>query len=82
MTLGHDGWNEIHPIKHCQRIGTWSGGWNIDAKIARDHWCEAVGTVSSPLTRDNQQRPENQWTIHPVIDGCAPSDENKPADIR
>src|SRR5262249_30822863 len=21
----HEGWNEIHPIKHCQRIGTWNG---------------------------------------------------------
>jgi hypothetical protein len=19
----HEGWNEIHPILHCQRIGTW-----------------------------------------------------------
>jgi hypothetical protein len=70
----HEGWNEIHPIKHCQRVGRWSGGWDIDAKAARDHWCDAIGQASSPLTHDNQQRPENQWTLHPVIDGCTPSD--------
>lgn len=23
----HEGWNEIHPIKHCQRIGRWEGSW-------------------------------------------------------
>jgi hypothetical protein len=24
----HLGWNEIHPVKHCQRIGTWDGSWD------------------------------------------------------
>lgn len=71
----HEGWNEIHPIKHCQRIGRWTGSWNVDAKIARDHWCEAVASASAPLTRDHQTGPENQWTLHPMVDGCAPSDE-------
>ena len=23
----HGGWNELHPIKHCEIIGTWSGSW-------------------------------------------------------
>jgi hypothetical protein len=79
----HEGWNEIHPIKHCQHIGRWGGSWGIDAKLARDHWCEAVGSVSSGLTRDNQKRPENQWTIHPLIDGCRPTnDDHNPPIIK
>ncbi|HEY8671373.1 MAG TPA: hypothetical protein VIL63_11075, partial [Terriglobales bacterium] len=24
----HEGWNEIHPIKQCQRIGTYDGNWD------------------------------------------------------
>lgn len=68
----HEGWNELHPIKHCQRIDRWTGGWHFDARIARDHWCKEIGRVSEPLTRDNQRQPENQWTVHPTIDGCTP----------
>jgi hypothetical protein len=37
-------------------------------------WCDAVSAAGSPLTVANQQRPENQWTVHPLIDGCQPSD--------
>jgi hypothetical protein len=78
----HEGWNEIHPIKHCQRIGTYNGNWAEygDGKALRDSWCEAVAQASDPLTTQNQQNPENQWTIHPVIDGCQP--EEPPSVIR
>ena len=68
----HDGWNEIHPILHAQRIGRWTGNWGFDAKIATDHWCRAIGEARSPLTVAEQEKPENQWTIHPEIDGCLP----------
>jgi hypothetical protein len=65
----HEGWNEIHPIKHCQRVGTWGGNWSgLDPSPAR--WCEAIGHVRDPLTIDAQRDPENTWAIHPVIDGC------------
>jgi hypothetical protein len=71
----HEGWNEIHPIKHCQRIGTYEGGWFDvgDATALRNEWCDAVGQASDPLTVANQARPENTWTIHPLIDGCQPA---------
>ncbi|MCA0010967.1 hypothetical protein LB561_00895 [Mesorhizobium sp. B292B1B] len=77
----HDGWNEIHPIKHCQKIGTWNGSWSEspvpDGSPAR--WCEAVETAGSPLTVASQQEPQNQWTIHPAIDGCRPKpDDHRP----
>lgn len=74
----HSGYNEIHPIKHCQKTGmTWGGNWHgVDAELFVDHWCEAIGRAESPLTRANQDSPENKWTIHPEIDGCMPKDEN------
>jgi len=72
----HEGWNELHPIKHCQRIGTWYGNWPFDAKTTVDYWCDAVGKATDPLVTENQKNPENQWTIHPLIDGCQGSDDN------
>ncbi|WP_175150887.1 hypothetical protein [Paraburkholderia ultramafica] len=35
-------------------------------------WCDHVGTTSDPLTVAAQARPENQWAVHPLIDGCRP----------
>jgi hypothetical protein len=42
------------------------------AKKIRDQWCAAIGDPFKPGTRDNQNRPENRWTIHPLVDGCQP----------
>jgi hypothetical protein len=112
----HEGWNEIHPIKKCLRLGTvryiandvidWddaianfmvaAGRWHfelIDAErrqLVKDSgpatpqdfrdWvkstCDGVGRASSPVTVDNQRRPEHKWTIHPVIDGCRPENDD------
>jgi hypothetical protein len=41
-------------------------------------WCDAVSDATTPLTVSNQALPENQWTVHPVIDGCAPTDPTRP----
>jgi hypothetical protein len=74
----HDGWNEIHPILQAQRIGTWSGAWGFDARLARDAWCEALDDADSTGTRNDQLKPENQWEVHPVVDGCKPEREPEP----
>lgn len=74
---GHEGWNEIHPIRHCQKIGKWYGRWDFDTKIALKSWCEAINIASSALTIKNQQKPENQWEIHPMIDGCETSQKDE-----
>jgi hypothetical protein len=68
----HEGWNELHPIRRCQRIGQWNGFWSWDTKLARDSWCAALDDADKDSTHDNQANPENQWTVHPVIDGCQP----------
>lgn len=77
----HEGWNEIHPILHCQRIGTWNGTWSGTAfarpntKAAVDRWCAALERAGDPATKANQQGLEHQWQVHPLVDGCrGPSD--------
>jgi hypothetical protein len=86
----HEGWNEIHPIKQCQKIGTMlNQQWNevqitvdgdievqaiTDIKAFVDGWCALLATVTLPATVGNQALPENQWTIHPLVDGCQPAD--------
>lgn len=69
------GWNEIHPIKSCQKLDTWgAGGWpaTLDQKIT--DWNAKVDDKSSPLTTGNQEDPAHQWTLYPLIDGCTPTD--------
>lgn len=83
----HEGWNEIHPIKQCRRIGKWAGSWEksyaalkdiapslpaVDVRIFVQYWCDALAAVDLPATRTNQARPENQWEVHPLVDGCRP----------
>jgi hypothetical protein len=72
----HEGWNEIHPIKKCLKIGTWTGTWPFDPKSERDSWCGALASAGSPLTIANQQEPQNQWTVHPFVDGCRPEGDD------
>lgn len=84
----HEGWNEIHPILHCQRIGTWSGSWSA-TEFAQPHtmeavsrWCEKVVEVDEPATTGAQLRAENRWEVHPTVDGCAGSTGGgRPPDI-
>jgi hypothetical protein len=37
----------------------------------------ALDDAGKPSTRDNQTKPQNQWTTHPVIDGCEPRDDGR-----
>jgi hypothetical protein len=72
----HEGWNEIHPIKQCQRILNSGGGltgWPKDIEDRVKEWCGALGTAQSPITVEAQGRPENQWEVHPLVDGCRPA---------
>jgi hypothetical protein len=57
-----------------------------------ERWCRLVAQVPTPYrynpgtastmtpaqaeTHDRQQRPEHQWTLHPAVDGCRPSDDH------
>ena len=51
------------------RVLSWGGDGDLIV-----HWQDKVGETSSPLTVAGQGEPENQWEVHPLIDGCAPKD--------
>jgi hypothetical protein len=76
----HDGWNEIHPLKSVQAIGTMTPGpyyfpWNPS-------WAQQCGMISAAMgltTQRNQQLPANGWIIHPLVDGCAAYPTEPPA---
>ena len=85
---GHQGWNELHPVKHIQKIP--------DDKVCqwqsfddlRNRWCREVGKIphvpasaTAPpkdassvqqQTWEAQTQPENRWYLHPMVDGCRP----------
>jgi len=75
----HEGWNEIHPIKICAKIGCWQGDWSsfdcgdgvsppppdIILRLRK-----GFDDARSAETIGNQARPEHGWQVHPDIDGC------------
>jgi hypothetical protein len=67
----HDGWNEIHPVKSIQAVGTMApslDGYPWDPSWAG--WCDMMNQASSGPTRQTQLQHSNGWIIHPVVDGC------------
>jgi hypothetical protein len=80
----HTGWNELHPVLFCQRIAQvpqpdlvagqpWQnfpdlGPQNLQATVSG--FCGLANDALSPLTFAAQLQPQNQWTIHPLVDGC------------
>jgi hypothetical protein len=65
----------------------------MDPAAFRDYqkrWCDRLSEIPHveevgvhPLTpaqqavADNQRAPENQWVLHPEIDGCQPDDRHE-----
>ncbi|MCW2645384.1 MAG: hypothetical protein JWP07_1493 [Pseudonocardiales bacterium] len=63
-----------------------------EARSFVERWCGLVSQVPPPTdqngqpltamtpeqqdTHDRQARPENQWTLHPDVDGCRPRDDD------
>jgi hypothetical protein len=78
---GHGGWNEIHPVRHVQRLDNvpaeFHGSTRADSALVErfkrevlDPWCFEVARSGDPLVIDAQNRLGNSWHIHPSIDGC------------
>ena len=49
-------------------------GWPADIEKRVRDWCKAVDEATSSSTQGLQARPENQWDVHPLVDGCLPDD--------
>ena len=73
------GWNEIHPIKLCTKVGSWKGDWPEDVDGWIKVWERALHDAGAAGTVANQQEPQNHWEVHPLIDGCRPDEEPPPA---
>lgn len=75
----HGGWNEIHPIRACVRIGQaiafgdpWPPGLTTDAEVqtALGRWCAMLEDADDTEDGGSRDNPENDWVIHPLVDGC------------
>jgi hypothetical protein len=69
--LGHSqpgAWNELHPITFCTISNDDSG----DVILLRARWQKAIDDATSPATLASQRQPQNQWRVHPLLDGCQP----------
>jgi hypothetical protein len=71
---GHQpsGWNEIHPIKFASPIGHWDGEWPPNLGDLETFWGTALGDATSTTVIELQKQPQNQWQVHPILDGCQP----------
>lgn len=74
----HTGWNELHPIKVCTQVGRWDGAWPADTADLKDRLDAAFDAAERPDVVVRQQRPEHQWRVHPLVDGCDRSTEPAP----
>jgi hypothetical protein len=82
---GHKGWNELHPLKTIQRIDVGSFD-PANTDNLRKQWCGLLASIppftppgdkppdgmtsGQALVWNNQRQPENQWILHPELDGC------------
>lgn len=69
----HDGWNEIHPVFYVSKVGQVpadqisAGNWTLPAT---SQLAQPFQEAEEPETVAAQGRPENQWNLHPMVDGC------------
>jgi len=64
----HTGAYELHPVTFCCIANCDSG----DVILLKSRWETAIEDATSPATLTSQEQPENQWQLHPLIDGCQP----------
>jgi hypothetical protein len=72
----HSGWNELHPLYYMLKIGSATqgnlsnGDWPPNLGTKQQRYDAQYATINSPTTAQTQAQPENQWTLHPLLDGC------------
>jgi hypothetical protein len=79
----HDGWNEIHAIHACQKIGAKDpdAAWPVlvdgtdlgdptSVSAAIKAWCDILAGSTGAEKGGNRTDPSNQWIVHPLLDGC------------
>ena len=72
----HDGWNELHPLHFMIKIGEAKqgdlagGDWPADLGDKQKRYDGMYAGINAPGAAGTQAEPPNQWTVHPVLDGC------------
>jgi hypothetical protein len=72
----HEGWNELHPVHFMIKIGqtTWGnlagGNWPANLGDTQGRLDTQFQLINSPGAPQIQAEPQNQWSLHPVLDGC------------
>jgi hypothetical protein len=72
----HSGWNELHPLHFMIKIGQATQGdlaggkWPPDLGDTQKRLDDQFKVINTPATAKTQAQPENQWTLHPLLDGC------------
>jgi hypothetical protein len=88
LDSAHSGWNELHPVLSAQKLDPvdpanvltgdpWTGSdYANPVKLKRklDSMCGLTMEAGSALTIAAQALPQNKWSIHPLVDGCSPTD--------
>lgn len=74
----HEGWNELHPIKVCTKVGSWTGAWPADIVDLQHRLDDAFTVAERDDIVKRQQQPEHRWTVHPLVDGCSASADPPP----
>jgi hypothetical protein len=68
----HDLFYELHPITMCCITSPVTDCDPTQVIFLKQRWQQAVNDATSTVTLENQKLPQNQWQIHPIIDGCQP----------
>jgi hypothetical protein len=80
----HEGWNEIHPIKDCHialaakdsgmtKLSPWPPGFATAAEVKAqlELWCPMIQDAHDAEDGGSRDDPKNDWTLHPLVDGCS-----------
>jgi hypothetical protein len=68
--------NELHPVHYMVKIGEATQGdlsagiWPQEFGEIKLKYDQQFGVINSPGTIEIQAQPQNQWTVHPLLDGC------------
>lgn len=64
---------ELHPITMCCITSPVTDCDPNQVILLKKRWHNAVNDATLPATLESQKQPQNQWQVHPIIDGCQPS---------
>jgi hypothetical protein len=63
---------ELHPVTMACLTTPVTNCDPVVILLLKQRWQNAVNDATSPVTLANQKLPQNQWQVHPLLDGCEP----------